>query len=70
MKGSEVGVGLVMETHDIEGVRAKGIPRFERLGKRRGIFISKFKTFLSNDIISLPMQVMVTAGSELLQGYH
>ena len=37
MKGSEVGVGLVMETHDIEGVRAKGIPRFERLGKRREI---------------------------------
>ena len=36
MKGSEVGVGLVMETHGIEGVRAKGIPGFERLGKRRG----------------------------------
>ena len=37
MKGSEVGVGLVMEIHEIEGVRAKGIPGFERLGKRRGI---------------------------------
>ena len=35
MKGSEVGVGLVNETHEIEGVRAKGIPGFERLGKRR-----------------------------------
>ena len=28
---------LVMETHDIEGVWAKGIPGFKRLGKRRGI---------------------------------
>ena len=37
MNGSEVGVGLVMETHEIEGVRAKGIPGFESIGKRRGI---------------------------------
>ena len=29
MKGSEVDVGLVMETHGIEGVWAKGIPGFE-----------------------------------------
>ena len=36
MKGSEVGVGLVMDTHEIEGVWAKGIPGFERLGKKRG----------------------------------
>ena len=33
MKGSEVDVRLVMETHEIEGVWAKGIPGFERLGK-------------------------------------
>ena len=26
-----------METHEIEGVWAKGIPGFERLGKKRGI---------------------------------
>ena len=37
MKGSEEDVGLVMETHGIEGVWAKGIPGFERLGKRRRI---------------------------------
>ena len=36
MKGSEVDVGLVMDTHEIEGVWAKGIPGFERLGKKRG----------------------------------
>ena len=36
MKGSEVDVGLVMATHEIEGVWAKGIPGFERLGKKRG----------------------------------
>ena len=36
MKGSELDVGLVMDTHEIEGVRAKGIPGFERLGKKRG----------------------------------
>ena len=30
------------------------------------LFISKFTTFLSNDIFSLITQVMVTAGSELL----
>ena len=45
MKGSEVGVGLVMETHDIEGVRAQGIPRFERLGERRGIIFQNLKLF-------------------------
>ena len=33
-------------------------------------FISKFTTFLSNDIFSLITQVMVTIGSELLKGYH
>ena len=37
MKGSEVDVGLVMETHEIEGAWAKGIPGFERLGRRWGI---------------------------------
>ena len=36
MKGSEVGVGLVMDTQQIEGVWAKGIQGFERLGKKRG----------------------------------
>ena len=36
MKGSEVDVGLVMDTHEIEGVWEKGIPGFERLGKKRG----------------------------------
>ena len=37
MKGSEMDVGLVTETHERKGVRVKGIPGFERLGKRRGI---------------------------------
>ena len=36
MKVSEVDVGLVMDTHEIEGVWAKGIPAFERLGKKGG----------------------------------
>ena len=36
MNGSEVDVGLVMDTHEIEGVWAKGIPGFEWLGKNRG----------------------------------
>ena len=37
MKGSEVDVGLVMDTHEIEGVWAKGISGFERLEKKRVI---------------------------------
>ena len=37
MKGLEIDVGLVTETHEREGVSVKGIPGFERLGKRRGI---------------------------------
>ena len=36
MKGSEVDVRLVMDTHEIEGVWAKGIQGFERLGKKGG----------------------------------
>ena len=37
MKVSEIDVCLVTETHEREGVRVKGIPGFERLGKGRGI---------------------------------
>ena len=37
MKGSEMDIGLVTETHEREGVRVKGITGYERLGKRRGI---------------------------------
>ena len=37
MKESEIDVCLVTETHERRGVRVKGIPGFERLGKRRGI---------------------------------
>ena len=37
MKESEIDVCLVTETREREGVRVKGIPGFERLGKRRGI---------------------------------
>ena len=39
MKGSEVDVGLVMETHEIEGIWAKGIPGFEMVlgGERSSV---------------------------------
>ena len=34
MKRSEVDVGLVMDTHEIEGVWAKEIPGIERLAEK------------------------------------